>query len=180
MAKAQPVALTREELEEDELPPQQFQYNPHGGIQINKGGRPRKRRRITDEGVIEEICMHLIAGKGLYRLLLEENTTLPTPTEVYNHLARDPEGPISRAIAHAREVQQQAIMDKCEALAATVTPENYNAVKTQIWWHQWHASKLKPSKYGDKIVVDQRTQNLNVTLSANEFTTLARNLLEDT
>jgi len=57
------------------------------------------------------------------------------------------------AIARAREMQQEAEIDRTVDMADNATPEDHQVVKLRIWARQWRAAKLAPKKYGDSTMV---------------------------
>ena len=110
-------------------------------------GRPPIRPNPLDEGILDRVCGGLIEGKSI--AVVCEPDDMPHFTMVYREMARNPE--FARAIAHAREAQQEAIIDSTIAMADEATPETVNVQKLRIWARQWRAAKLAPKKYGDKV-----------------------------
>jgi hypothetical protein len=117
-----------------------------------KRGRPRIRPRVTDPGILDRICSGLIEGKSITDVC--EPQDMPHWTDVYKEMAKDRDSDFTKAIAHAREAQQEAIIDGTVALADKATVEDVNVVKLRIWARQWRAAKLAPKKYGDKTVTE--------------------------
>lgn len=115
-------------------------------------GRPRIRPRPTDPGIVDRICSGLIEGKSIKEVCDPQD--MPHWTEVYKEMAKDRSSDFTTAIAHAREAQQEAIIDSTVDLADKATIEDVNVVKLRIWARQWRAAKLAPKKYGDKTVTE--------------------------
>ena len=99
-----------------------------------------------------------MAGEGIKAICRDES--MPMEVEVYRAAASDDE--VRSRIAHAREVQQDAIVDQIVGMADAATVEDHQVVKLRIWARQWQASKLAPKKYGDTMRVDG---NVSVSLS---------------
>ena len=116
----------------------------------NKGGRPPRRPNPLDPGIVDRICEGLIAGHSL-RYVCEPDD-MPDQSMVYRAMAKDAE--FAAAIARAREIQQEAIIDGTIDLADMATPETVHVAKLQIWARQWRAAKLAPKKWGDRVGLD--------------------------
>ncbi len=99
-----------------------------------------------------------MAGESL--LAICEDPAMPVRSEVYAAAAADEA--VRTRIAHAREVQQDAIVDQIVGMADAATVEDHQVVKLRIWARQWQASKLAPKKYGDAMRVDG---NVSVSLA---------------
>lgn len=99
-----------------------------------------------------------MAGESL--LAICEDQAMPVRSEVYAAAAADEA--VRTRIAHAREVQQDAIVDQIVGMADAATVEDHQVVKLRIWARQWQASKLAPKKYGDAMRVDG---NVSVSLA---------------
>lgn len=102
---------------------------------------------LDDPAVVDEICARLIAGEGIAQIGKSDH--LPAASTIYRKMAEDEE--FRTRIAHAREAQQEAIIDETVELADTATADDWQVVKLRIWARQWRASKLAPKKYGDKL-----------------------------
>lgn len=75
--------------------------------------------------------------------------------------------------ARAREDQQDALVDETIQIADT-EPDPQRA-RVRIWARQWHAAKLRPRKYGDRIDVNpDEDRPMNVSTSAKDDTTRAK------
>ena len=106
--------------------------------------RPRTRPHPLDPGILEALQERLIAGESITRIC--EDSAMPTKAAVYLTMAKDPA--FKTGIAHAREAQQEAIIDETIDIADAVDPEKRGAVekaRLQIWARQWRAAKLAPN-----------------------------------
>lgn len=113
-----------------------------------KKGRPIERANPQD--VVEEICDRLIDGESIRSIC--EDPSMPGLNTFYRTMAKDED--FRNAIARARELQQDAIIDSTIDLADSATPETVQVAKLQIWARQWRAAKLAPKRYGDKMDIN--------------------------
>ena len=104
---------------------------------------------LDDPIVVEEICDRLIAGKSMAAICAEPD--MPAESTIYLKMAKDED--FRSAIARAREMQQEAEIDRTVDMADNATPEDHQVVKLRIWARQWRAAKLAPKKYGDSTMV---------------------------
>lgn len=111
------------------------------------GGRPRIKPSINDEAAVQRLCDYLAEGMSVTAATAMPDA--PSAKEMYIRCARDEE--FGKRIARAREYQQAALIDQTLAMADAATPENWQVVRMQIWARQWHAAKLAPKVYGEKI-----------------------------
>lgn len=116
------------------------------------------------EIIIREIAL----GKGLVNIIKEHG--LPSYTMVYNWLNDkhpDYDSIFFDKYTRAREDQADFYADEIIEIADT---ENDSAkAKVRIDARKWKASKLKPKKYGDRIVNENENKNINVDISAEEL-----------
>jgi hypothetical protein len=117
-----------------------------------------QRPSIFDPGILEAVCDRIMAGESVKAIC--RDPAMPDETEVYRAAAKSDE--VRSSIAHAREVQQDAIVDQIVGMADAATVEDHQVVKLRIWARQWQASKLAPKKYGDAMRVDG---NVSVSLA---------------
>lgn len=134
------------------------------------GGRKPSRGDLNEPAVVDELCARIIAGEGIAGICTDQH--MPRERGVYERMASDEE--FRRRIAHAREAQQDALMDQTVAMADAATPADWQVVKLRIWARQWMASKLAPKKYGDAVQVrhanaEGGTLQLNDTAAANRM-----------
>lgn len=91
------------------------------------------------------ICEMLINGASLRAICLSED--MPALSTVMKWLGNEPE--FAEQYARARELQQDTYADEITHIADT-EPDPQRA-RVRIDARKWHASKLAPRKYGDKI-----------------------------
>ena len=109
-----------------------------------KGGRPSK----YCPQVAAEIWILLASGYSLVKICKDD--AMPCRQTVLEWMrTRDD---FRADIARAREIQGDTFFDQIIDLSDSMTPENANAVRVQIWAKQWLAAKLRPKIYGDKVV----------------------------
>jgi hypothetical protein len=117
-----------------------------------------KQGQVIDwnESIIETICDRIADGVAVSQFAGKDG--IPSARSIYRKMATDPE--FARRIVIEREAAQESEMQKCITLADGATPENWQAVKLQIWARQWYAARMLPKKWGSapEVVV----QNNNV------------------
>lgn len=111
-------------------------------------GRPANAD-LDDPAVVEAICDRLIAGKSMADIC--KDADMPAESTVYLKMAKDEA--FRSAIARARELQQDAEIDRTIDMADAATGDDWQVVKLRIWARQWRAMKLSPKKYGDATTV---------------------------
>lgn len=107
-------------------------------------GRPKFD--FTPE-ITDEICERIIGGESVRKICKDKG--MPAESTVYLHIANDEA--FRSAIARARELQQDVLIDETVDMADAATVEDHQVVKLRIWARQWRAAKLASKKYGDKI-----------------------------
>jgi len=110
---------------------------------------------LDDHAVLEEICDRLIAGKSIAQICAADD--MPAESTFYVKMGKDEA--FRSAIARARELQQEAEIDRTVDMADAATVEDHQVVKLRIWARQWRAAKLAPKKYGDKQLVGSDPDN---------------------
>lgn len=114
------------------------------GFNMVKIGRP-PASDLDDPVVVEEICARLVAGSSVAQVCASDD--MPAESTFYVKMAKDES--FRSAIARARELQQEAEIDRTIDMADAATPEDWQVVRMRIWARQWRAAKLAPKKYGD-------------------------------
>jgi len=109
--------------------------------------RPRVRPSSHDAAVLEELCARIAEGRGIKEVCRDED--MPSDTEVFRRMAKDPE--FAACIARAREAQQDAEAEHIVEMADLATAGDWQVVKMRIWARQWRAARLSPKKYGEKV-----------------------------
>ena len=177
MAKNQALQVVEPVHDEDEIVTQ-FEYSPQSnGVRKAPRGRPRIRPRPTDPGILEAICERIARGDAVNEILGDEDCCFPTKYDHYKEMAINLS--YQTAIARAKQVAQDALMDKCDEIMRNATPETAVLAKTQVWWYQWQAAKLLPKKYGEKIQIEDSTGTKDVQLNRNEFEDIAYKIVDD-
>lgn len=106
-----------------------------------KMGRPSK---YTEE-LAARICEELALGKSLPKIC--EATDMPSTTTVYRWLESNTD--FRNRYARAREFQADTYADQIVDLADGAT--DHNKARLQIDARKWHASKLRPNKYSERL-----------------------------
>jgi hypothetical protein len=118
------------------------------------GGRP-PNADLDDPEVVERICNRIASGEAISKICRDKD--MPSVSTIYLKMHKDAE--FRNIIALAREAQQEYEMDACIDIADAATPEDHNVAKLRIWARQWRAGKLAPKKFGEKLQIDQKTEN---------------------
>ena len=122
-----------------------------------------KARISTDnEDMMQEIERRIVMGESVAAIC--QDAHMPGESAFYAHLASD--DAFRSRIARAKELQQDAEVDRMIALADSATPENWQVVRLQIWARQWRAAKLAPKRYGDQAA----GTTVNVGVAVNVLT----------
>ncbi len=64
----------------------------------------------------------------------------------------------SAKYARAKLAQADILAEECLEIADSSTAENYNADRLRIDTRKWLASKLLPKQYGDKLLLEEKTE----------------------
>ena len=153
----------------------------------NKGGRPSD----YTTHIADTICNRLSGGESLRSICSKDG--MPSQQTVYTWLFKDPA--FLEKYTRAREEQADTLADEIMAIADE-TPE-FNPVydkegnvvdikidsgyvayqKQRIEARKWTAMKLKPKKYGDKVVHSGDDENpVVIENNMNVFGELLKNL----
>lgn len=103
---------------------------------------------LDNPEVADELIRRLTSGEGILNIC--EDPHMPAESTVYYRMAKDEA--FRRLIADAREAQQDYQADDCIRIADAATPDDHQVARLRIWARQWHAAKLAPKKYGDRVV----------------------------
>ena len=60
--------------------------------------------------------------------------------------------------ARAKLVQADILAEECLEIADSSIPENFNVDRLRIDTRKWMASKLLPKQYGDKLLLEEKTE----------------------
>lgn len=113
-------------------------------------GRPTK---YTDE-LAANICERLMNGESLAAITRDES--MPVRSTVHLWLANNKE--FSDKYEVARQIQADTYADEMEDIART-EPDVQRA-RLIIDTRKWVSSKLKPKKYGEKLDIDAKVEQV--------------------
>ena len=99
------------------------------------------------------ILDRIAAGESLRRICADES--MPNPATVFRWLAENK--PFCEQYARAREEQADTYADEVVSIADEADDPNNKRVRIDA--RKWAASKLKPKRYGDKIVQEHTGPN---------------------
>jgi len=100
--------------------------------------------------IAERICEEIAAGKHLHLLCTED--WAPAERTVYQWLrARDD---FAQMYAHARERQQEVFAAQVVLIADT--EKDPARARNMMDARKWHASKVAPKKWGDRVEIDAK------------------------
>ena len=126
-------------------------------------GRPS---RYTAE-IADEICERLASGESLRSIC--RNDHMPGQTTVFRWLSENTE--FWEQYARAREAQAECLADELVEIADEVQDTDdmvkVQAAKLRIDTRKWAASKLKPSRYGDRP--DHNVNNTTTVITRMEI-----------
>jgi hypothetical protein len=115
---------------------------------VSKIGRPSS---YTKE-VAEQICDLIAAGGHMHVVCAEE--WAPAERTVYQWLRAHEE--FAQMYAHARERQQEVFAAEV-VLIADNEPDPARA-RNRMDARKWHASKVAPKKWGDRLEIDAKVE----------------------
>lgn len=108
-----------------------------------------------NQDVADVICERLAQGKSL-RAIHREDDSLPSMATTLKWLAEYPS--FAKQYAHAREAQADALVDEMLDIADDKTLDA-NDRRVRLDARKWLAGKMKPKKYGDKLLVGEDADN---------------------
>ena len=103
-----------------------------------------------DEGIREDICKEIIAGKSLVKVC--EMKSMPSLETVYQWLASDPV--FSDNYARAKELREDAVFEECLSIADDAPADEVAKARLKIDTRKWMLGKMAPKKYGDKQTLE--------------------------
>ena len=139
----------------------------NGIIMSKQKGRPSK----YTEAVAHEICIRLMQGQGLIEICRDDH--MPSEVTVFNWLDDTRYKEFLKRYNTARARQQDHMADEIIEIAddgtndwierqdkkgnsyIALNHEHVSRSTLRIHARKWHASKLAPLKYGDKIQNEQ-------------------------
>ena len=98
-----------------------------------------------DQNTVDEVCERLAGGESMSAICKDEH--IPSITTLFKWM-RENES-FATEYARAREAQAEGYVDKI--LEITETEPDVQRARLKVDVIKWHASKMKPKKYGDKI-----------------------------
>ena len=112
----------------------------------NPVGRPTK----YSEELADLICERMINGEHIVQICNDES--MPGRTTVYRWMAENPE--FGTRIARAREGLADHVAWQILDMASKSTNETANADRVKLAAWQWHAARLAPKKYSEKVMAE--------------------------
>lgn len=108
--------------------------------------KPTGRASTFSQAVADRICQRLADKESLRTICRDKD--MPNTSTVCKWLGQFPQ--FAEQYARAREAQADALVDEIVDIADT--EENPKRAAVRIDARKWVAGKMKPKKYGDKIV----------------------------
>jgi hypothetical protein len=102
--------------------------------------------------IAEKICEAIAAGGHLHIICAED--WAPAERTVYQWLNKKPE--FAQMYARARDRQQEVFAAQVILIADTV--KDAAIARNMMDARKWHASKVAPKKWGDKIEIDAKVE----------------------
>ena len=99
----------------------------------------------------EKICKAIADGRPLNRICKEDDWC-PSEYTVYKWLDQYPD--FAKNYARARELQQEVFAAEVILIADTETDPQ--RARNRMDARKWHASKVAPKRWGDKIEIDAK------------------------
>lgn len=123
-----------------------------------KATKPTGRPSEFTQEVADTICDEIAKGRSLRAICADQDAEfdrLPHERTVYRWLDDEANEAFRQQYARAREAQGDGKFDQTWDIAQAATVENVQVARLQIDTLKWHASKLAPKKYGDKLALGQ-------------------------
>lgn len=124
------------------------QVKGEGELKIRIGRPPLYTQEIADA-----ICERLSEGESLRSILKDDG--MPSNVTVCKWLATDES--FLKQYARARELQADALFDETLDIAderGATEPDAVARARLRIDTRKWMAGKLRPKKYGDKLLAE--------------------------
>lgn len=115
-------------------------------------GRPSKYTKKLGDRVCSLVS---VIPQGLFEITqLAED--IPCESTIRSWRLSNPE--FSAQYARAKMLQADVLAEDCLTIADNSTPENATVDRLRIDTRKWLASKLLPKQYGDRMVLEQKTE----------------------
>jgi hypothetical protein len=118
----------------------------------NKGGRPLEYTQKMGDFICELVATHAIGLPTLCKMYPQ----LPSDKTVQRWRNRVDLFRLNYACAKLK--QADLLAEECLEIADNSTSESYAADRLRIDTRKWLASKLLPKQYGDRVVLEQKTE----------------------
>jgi len=118
----------------------------------NKGGRPLEYTKGKGDFICEIVATNPIGLPTLCKMYDD----FPDEKTVQRWRYRVEEFRLN--YAHAKLAQADLLAEECLEIADNSTPENVAVDRLRIESRKWLASKLLPKQYGDRVVLEQKTE----------------------
>jgi hypothetical protein len=113
-------------------------------------GKPVGRPSKYTEELADLICERMINGEHIVQICQDEE--MPSRPTVYKWMAEKPE--FHTRIARAREGLADHVAWQILDMASKSTSETANADRVKLAAWQWHAARLSPKKYSEKVITE--------------------------
>ena len=118
----------------------------------NKGGRPTKYTKELANFICQLVSTF---PYGLSKICYNRED-LPHESTIRQWRLDNPE--FSAQYARAKLIQADILAEDCLDISDQSTAETYCADRLKIETRKWLASKLLPKQYGDRVVLEQKTE----------------------
>lgn len=122
------------------------------GKSKHPGGRPTKYNKEISERICKIIATSAV-GLNKICYTIED---FPVPSTI--RLWRLNNAEFSAQYARAKLIQADLLAEDCLDIADDSTPENVTVDRLRIDSRKWLASKLLPKQYGDRVLLEQKTE----------------------
>lgn len=113
-------------------------------------GKPVGRPTKYSQEIADLICDRMVNGEHIVQICNDES--MPGRTTVYRWMAENPE--FGTRIARAREGLADHVAWQILDMASKSTNETANADRVKLAAWQWHAARLAPKKYSEKVMAE--------------------------
>jgi hypothetical protein len=118
----------------------------------NKNGRPLEYTKQVGNLICELVATHPLGLPSICRMY--EGLPSAKTIQRWRHKVAD----FRLNYAHAKVEQADLLAEECLQIADDSTPENVAVDRLRVDSRKWLASKLLPKQYGDKLLLEQKTE----------------------